>query len=153
MSDVSSNPYTDKTAIKAVINDRFVRAHKGQENKLMAISKNVGSQETFRLIELDGCGIYALEAYNSAYVTVGEGDELIADKDHIKQNEKFYITQEGDKFFITSQRNEKFVSVDFGGDSHLRAKADEGLGWEEFIIYSVDDALNLKAFEIEPKKP
>jgi hypothetical protein len=141
-----------KFAIKAVVNGKYVRAHKDKGNRLMAISKNIGDQERFKLIELDECQVYALEAYNSAYVTVGEGDELIADKDHIKQNEKFSINQEGDHFYIVALRNEKVVSMDFEGDQHLRANKDHILDWEKFIIGTVDDALNWNAFKIEPKK-
>lgn len=118
----------------------------------MAISKKIGDQETFRLIELDGCGVYALEAYNNAYVSVRDGDELVANQDHIQEWERFHIVQEGDHFFLIAQKNERYVSMDFSGDQHLRANKEQGLDWEKFIIGTLDDALNWETFKIESQK-
>lgn len=151
MSEISLDSNARNWVIKSAKNGKFVRAHKGKENKLMAISKNIGDQERFRLIELEGCSKVAFEAYNNSYVSVGEGFELVANQDHIKESETFsLINGSGDIKFIFFLKTEKFVTMNFGGDEHLKATANEGLGWEEFIIGKVDDASNWKPHKIEP---
>lgn len=152
MSKISSK-LKHEFAMKSVKNDRFVRANGDEGNKLMASSEAIGEQETFRLIDLGKLvqsgiplihdDVYALEAYNNGYVSVGDGDELIANQGWIKDWEKFIIYHDEDMvpnhFFMISLKNRNHVKMDFSLDAHLRANGDEKTAeaWEEFVFYEI----------------